>query len=125
MEMKVDGIIVSNTTVSRPSLKSSNAGEEGGLSGDPLYELSTRRLALMFRLTGGKMPLIGVGGIDSATRAWEKLRAGASLIQIYTALVYEGPGLVPRIVDGLAARLRQSRASSIASVVGSGVSEWL
>ena len=104
----VDGIIVSNTTVSRPAtLTGRHRLQTGGLSGRPLLQPSTAVLAAMFRLVGGNMPLIGVGGISSGADAYLKIRAGASLVQLYTALVYNGPGLVGEIVtelDGLLAR---------------------
>jgi len=101
----VDGIIVSNTTISRPPLKSRHAGEQGGLSGAPLFKLSTRQLAHLYLLTQGRIPLIGVGGIADAETAWAKILAGATLLQLYSALVYRGPGLVAEILAGLAARL--------------------
>ena len=94
----LDGLIISNTTLSRAGLKSRHAGEVGGLSGRPLFERSTRILARIHRLTDGKLPLIGVGGIASPADAWSKIRAGASLLQLYSALVYQGPELsVPSI----------------------------
>lgn len=101
----VDGIIVSNTTISRPPLKSRHARESGGLSGAPLFELSTRQLARLYLLTQGRVPLIGVGGIADAETAFAKILAGATLLQLYSALVYRGPGLVAEILAGLAARL--------------------
>lgn len=97
----VDGVIVSNTTLSRPALKSRFARETGGLSGAPLFELSTRCLASFHQLTGGKIPLIGVGGITSAETALVKFKAGASLVQIYSGLVYKGPALVREICAAL------------------------
>jgi dihydroorotate dehydrogenase len=121
----VDGIILSNTTVSRPALKSALASELGGLSGAPLFELSTRNLARLYRLTGGRLPLIGVGGVSSVETAWHKLRAGASLIQLYTALVYEGPSIATVICRGLAERLKASGKKSITEITGSGVGDWL
>lgn len=99
----VDGIIVSNTTIARPRLASIHAHEQGGLSGSPLFEASTAALAKMRALTQGRIPLIGVGGISDAASAAAKLRAGASLVQLYTALVYQGPGLISDILRGLAA----------------------
>ena len=115
----LDGLIVSNTTIARPAgLRSAAKGEAGGLSGRPLFAPSTTVLADMYRLTGGKLPLIGVGGIASAEDAYAKIRAGASLLQVYTALVYEGPGLVERIKRGLAGRLRADGFTSIAQAVG-------
>ena len=115
----LDGLIVSNTTIARPAgLRSAAKGEAGGLSGRPLFAPSTAVLADMYRLTGGKLALVGVGGIASAEDAYAKIRAGASLLQVYTALVYEGPGLVERIKRGLAARLRTDGFTSIAQAVG-------
>ncbi|HEY7748046.1 MAG TPA: quinone-dependent dihydroorotate dehydrogenase [Aestuariivirgaceae bacterium] len=121
----VDGIVVSNTTVSRPVLKSPQAAQMGGLSGPPLFELSTRQLARLYRLTAGRMPLIGAGGVSSAETAWQKIRAGASLLQLYTALVYEGPSIVAKICAGLNQRLEASGKSSISEIVGTGLSDWL
>ena len=115
----VDGIIVSNTTVARPpDLRSPQAREAGGLSGPPLFAPSTEVLRDMYRLTQGRMPLIGVGGVASADDAYAKIRAGASLVQLYTALVFEGPGLLGRIKTGLADRLRRDGFSSIGDAVG-------
>lgn len=102
----IDGLIVSNTTISRPaSLRSVHKGETGGLSGRPLFPLATRMLAESYVRVEGAFPLIGAGGIESAETAIAKIEAGASLIQIYSALVYEGLGLVGRIKDGLSAHL--------------------
>jgi dihydroorotate dehydrogenase len=115
----VDGLIVSNTTIARPAgLASPAAAEAGGLSGRPLFTPSTAVLADMYRLTGGRLPLIGVGGIASAEDAYAKIRAGASLLQLYTGLVYQGPGLVGRIKRGLAERLRADGFASLDSAVG-------
>jgi dihydroorotate dehydrogenase len=119
----IDGIIVSNTTLSRPPLRSPFAGEAGGLSGRPLFALSTRVLARLYLLTQGRTPLIGVGGIRDADTAWSKIEAGASLLQLYTALVYRGPALVTEILQGLAARLRSRGSGSIAEVAGSRADE--
>jgi dihydroorotate dehydrogenase len=105
-DAKIDGMIVSNTTISRPeTLRSPLAKESGGLSGAPLFELSTRRLAQTYLRVEGQFPLVGVGGIDGAEAALAKMEAGASLLQLYSALVFEGPGLAKRIVAGLTARL--------------------
>ena len=98
----IDGIIATNTTISRDNLRSSYATEAGGLSGKPLSGLSTRVIAHIHKQTGGKIPIIGVGGISSAQEAQQKLDAGASLVQIYTGLIYHGPQLVRTIVKGLA-----------------------
>jgi dihydroorotate dehydrogenase len=117
----IDGLIVSNTTVARPaSLESRQAPEPGGLSGKPLFESSTQLLAEMYRLTRGRLPLIGVGGIASGEDAYAKIRAGASLVQLYTALVYQGPGLVRRIKTDLAALLRRDGFRTLGEAIGSG-----
>ena len=116
----IDGIVVANTTVARPAaLRSRQAREAGGLSGRPLFAPSTALLAEMYRLTGGKLPLIGVGGIASGADAYEKIRAGASLVQLYTALVYQGPGLVPRIKQELTTLLARDGFATLAAAVGS------
>jgi dihydroorotate dehydrogenase len=115
----IDGLIVANTTVARPpDLTSAAAHEPGGLSGAPLFEPSTALLAEMYRLTSGKLPIIGVGGIASGADAYTKIRAGASLVQLYSALVYHGPGLVVRIKRELAALLVRDGFTSIAAAVG-------
>ncbi len=116
----IDGLVVSNTTIARPPTlaETALAGETGGLSGRPLFAASTRLLAETFLRVGDRIPLIGVGGIDSADTAWTKIRAGARLLQLYSALVYEGPGLVGAIKRGLADRLRAERLTSLAPAVG-------
>ncbi|MFQ5775881.1 MAG: quinone-dependent dihydroorotate dehydrogenase [Kiloniellaceae bacterium] len=115
----VDGLIVGNTTVRRPpGLTGRHRDEAGGLSGRPLFALSTAALADMYRLTGGRVPLVGVGGVSGPAEAYAKIRAGASLIQLYTALVYEGPALIPRIKAGLAGLLRRDGFASVAEAVG-------
>lgn len=124
----VDGIIVSNTTLSREGLRSGLAQEAGGLSGKPLLDLSTQRLARLYLLTGGEIPLVGAGGVHDGASALRKIRAGASLVQLYSALVYRGPGLVTEILSGLAAALdgetlqslRGRDAAAIAHQGGSG-----
>jgi dihydroorotate dehydrogenase len=117
---RVDGLVIANTTVARPAtLQSPHAHEPGGLSGRPLFAPSTALLAEMYRLTGGKLPLIGVGGVASGADAYDKIRAGASLVQLYTALVYRGPGLVARIKRELAALLARDGFASLAHAVGS------
>ena len=119
LETGIDGLIVSNTTVERPrGLLSRHAREAGGLSGRPLFAPSTALLAEMHRLTQGRLPLIGVGGIASARDAYAKIRAGASLVQLYTALVFAGPALVGQIKSGLASLLRSDGFGSIAEAVG-------
>jgi dihydroorotate dehydrogenase len=122
LDSGIDGLIISNTTVARPpELTSQNAPEPGGLSGRPLFEPSTRLLAEMYRLTAGKLPLIGVGGIESGADAYLKIRAGASLVQLYTALTYHGPALIQRIKQELAALLQRDGFASVAAAVGTGV----
>jgi dihydroorotate dehydrogenase len=120
MDHKIDALIVSNTTVSRPPLKSRYAGEAGGLSGAPLKTLALEALCKFRAASGGAIPLIGVGGIANADDAWERIRAGANLIQIYTAMVYQGPGIARRIAHGLAQRLKREDFASIAEAVGTG-----
>lgn len=116
---KLDGLIVSNTTLARPeTLRSEHAGEMGGLSGRPLFERSTRLLGEFYQGLGGEIPLIGVGGVGSVEDAYRKIKAGASLVQLYTALVYEGPSLVPKIVSGLDQCLERDGFRSIADAVG-------
>jgi dihydroorotate dehydrogenase len=112
-------LIVSNTTIARPaSLKSSNAKEPGGLSGAPLFEPSTDILREMRRRIGTRIVLIGAGGVGSGADAYAKIRAGASLVQLYTALAYEGPGLVSRIKRELLACLARDEYSHVADAVG-------
>lgn len=122
LEQGVDGIIMGNTTLSRPaSLKSSHKGETGGLSGQPLFALSTERLGALYRLVRGRIPLIGAGGVSSGADAYAKIRAGADLVQLYSALVFHGPALVPRIKADLAARLKADGFSSIKAAVGADI----
>lgn len=111
-------LIVSNTTISRPPLASPQAHEAGGLSGAPLRDLAHQRLRDFRKATGAAIPLIGVGGIASAGDAWARIRAGASLVQLYSAMTYEGPGIARRIVAGLERLMRQDGISSIAEAVG-------
>jgi dihydroorotate dehydrogenase len=114
----IEGLIVSNTTIARPALKSSHAGEAGGLSGAPLFAPSTEILRQMRLRLGDTVTLIGVGGISSGADAYAKIRAGASLVQLYTALVYQGPGLVTRIKRQLAALLARDGFAHVADAVG-------
>lgn len=115
----VDGLIVGNTTISRPDgLRGKDRGEAGGLSGAPLSGLSTQVLGDMYRLSRGRLTLIGVGGISSGEDAYRKILAGASAVQLYTALVYEGPGLIARIKKDLADCLRRDGYKSVADAVG-------
>ena len=115
----IDALIVGNTTVSRPPLKSRHAGEAGGLSGVPLKPLALDALRRFRAASGGQLPLIGVGGIASADDAWERIGAGASLVQLYTSMIYQGPGIAMRIAKGLARRLERAGFVSIAEAVGS------
>ena len=114
----LDALIVSNTTITRPALQSHHGGETGGLSGAPLHDLALQRLRDFRKATGGTIPLVGVGGMASAEHAWTRIRAGASLVQIYTAMVYEGPGLPRRITSGLERLMKRDGFSSIAEAVG-------
>ena len=114
----VDALIVGNTTISRPTLQSRHAGEAGGLSGAPLSALALDKLRAFRSATGGALPLIAAGGIASADDAWERIVAGASLVQLYSALVYEGPWLAKRIADGLLARLDGEGCATLADAVG-------
>jgi dihydroorotate dehydrogenase len=117
--LKVSGLIAANTTIARPEgLKSAAKGEAGGLSGRPLFDPSKAVLRDLYRLTEGKVPLIGVGGVSSGADAYRKIRAGASLVQLYTGLIYGGPGLVPRIKMELARLLREDGFDSVAAAVG-------
>lgn len=125
IESSINGIVATNTTLSRPELKSLDRLEAGGLSGAPLFEKSTRVLARLSQLTEGKLPLIGVGGISSAEQAYEKIRAGASAVQIYSALVYEGISLADRVAEGLDALLERDGFRTVAEAVGSGREDWL
>ncbi|XP_015792313.1 dihydroorotate dehydrogenase (quinone), mitochondrial [Tetranychus urticae] len=116
--LKIDGLVVTNTTVSRPDLKSPEASETGGLSGQPLKNLSTQMIRDMHFLTKGSIPIIGAGGVSDGKDAYEKLRAGASLIQLYTALTYRGPSLVSTIVDELSHLISEDGFSSIEEIIG-------
>lgn len=113
-------VIVSNTTIGRPSLKSPHRDEAGGLSGAPLTTLSTQVLSRFRQAAAGRFLLIGAGGVGSGAEAYAKLRAGASAVQLYSALVYEGPGLVVRIKRELAERLRADGFASVAEAIGAG-----
>ncbi len=124
LKSTVAGVIISNTTLSRPPLKSPEKSESGGLSGAPLFKLSTSILAKFYLATEGKIPLIGVGGIMCGANAWEKFRAGASLVQIYSGLVYEGPGLAAKINRYLIDRLRREGLGHINEVTGTGAKQW-
>ena len=114
----VDGLIVSNTTTARPTMQSISRDEAGGLSGAPLFEPSTRILAEMYRLTEGKLSLIGTGGIASGHDAYRKIKAGASLVQLYTALIFQGPRLIGQIKQELADFLAADGYDNVAQAVG-------
>ena len=121
----VDAIIATNTTLSREGLQSAHKTQAGGLSGAPLFEKSTRILAQVSQLTQGRIPLIGVGGVGTAEQAYEKIRAGASAVQLYTAMVFGGLGLAAEIARGLDRLLERDGFDSVAQAVGSGRGAWL
>jgi dihydroorotate dehydrogenase len=121
----VQGLIISNTTIARPpGLRSLHSAQAGGLSGAPLFARSTAMLARAYLLAAGRLLLIGVGGVQSGRDAMTKLCAGATLVQLYTALTYEGPLLIPRIKSELRSELRQAGFARVADAVGTGASEW-
>ncbi|AUC52795.1 dihydroorotate dehydrogenase (quinone) [Sagittula sp. P11] len=121
----VAGVIATNTTLARDGLRSAHRGETGGLSGQPLFERSTRVLARLSQLTEGRLPLIGVGGVSTAEQAYAKIRAGASAVQLYTALVYGGLGLGAEIARGLDALLARDNFRTVADAVGTDREKWL
>ena len=123
---KLSALIVSNTTLDRQELTYRRyASEAGGLSGKPLFEKSTRVLAQMYQLVGRKIPLIGVGGISTTEQAVKKIEAGASLIQLYTGMVYKGPGLPADIVRGLSAYVERSQSKHLSDSIGINAGEWI
>ena len=121
---KVDAIIVSNTTLDREGIKSFAARETGGLSGRPLFTRSTRMLAKIYMACEGQIPLIGVGGVDSGERALAKLQAGATLLQLYTGLVYQGPALLARTKQALIAHMERERMETAGEITGTRAQEW-
>lgn len=121
----IDGLIATNTTQARPDPAAPHAGEAGGLSGRPLMAPSTRVLARLARLTGGRLPLVGVGGISSTEDVWQKLRAGASAVQLYTALAYQGLSLAARLARELDTRLAAEGIAHVSDLVGTGIDDWL
>jgi dihydroorotate dehydrogenase len=122
---KIDGLIISNTTVTRPpSLASKAQTEVGGLSGKPLFTLSTRLLAEAYLRVERQFPLIGVGGVDSAATAFAKIEAGATLVQLYTALVFHGPKLIGEIKRGLLRLLDEKDYPRLADATGTGALDW-
>ena len=119
LEGRLAGLIATNTTIARPSgLDARDAAQGGGLSGRPLFEASTAVLRDLYRLTQGRLPIVGVGGVASGADAYAKLRAGATLVQLYSALVFEGPGLVRRIKRELLQCLDRDGLRTIAEAVG-------
>jgi dihydroorotate dehydrogenase len=121
----VDGIVVSNTTLSRAGVKDASfAAESGGLSGRPLFVRATRMLARVYQLTEGRLPLIGVGGIDGGAAAVAKIKAGASLLQLYTGLVFEGPKLIGSIKQALIEAMQNAKAESLAPLIGRDAEKW-
>jgi dihydroorotate dehydrogenase len=118
----IDGLIISNTTISRPpTLINKNDTENGGLSGAPLFSLATQTLSEIYKLTNGKIPIIGVGGISSPEDAYIKIRAGATLVQLYSALIYQGFGLVQSINNKLPKLLAQDGFTHISEAIGTGI----
>lgn len=125
LSKNVDGLIVSNTTISREGLSGSSTDQEaGGLSGRPLFHRSTIMLARARKLAGPDLPIIGVGGIDSAQTAWTKIAAGADLLQLYSSLVFKGPALVDEIISGLARKLEAEGMSSLREARDASVEDW-
>jgi len=124
LDHALDGLIVSNTTLSREGLRDQQAKESGGLSGKPLFEKSTIVLAKMRKRVGADLPIIGVGGVSSAETAAEKIRAGANLVQLYSCMVYEGPALPGKIVRGLSTLCDREKLASISDIRGSRTEYW-
>jgi dihydroorotate dehydrogenase len=120
-EVGVSGLVVSNTTLDRDGLRNAHKAEAGGLSGQPLQARSTALIAEAYRLTGGKLPIVGVGGVFTAMDAYAKILAGASLVEVYTSLVYQGPGLPGRINAGLVRLLQRDGFSHVSEAVGAGL----
>lgn len=123
-DLGLDGIIATNTTLSRDGISGPHASQAGGLSGRPIFQRSTRVVAQLYRDTQGRLPIIGVGGISSAEDAWQKLRAGASAVQIYSAMIYQGLSLIPRIAHDLDRRL-EAEGMLLSDLTGSGMADWL
>jgi len=118
LSSSIDGLIISNTTTSRYSVSSE---EKGGLSGEPLFDISTKMLNKVYKYTEGKISLIGVGGVDSAEKAYKKIKNGASLIQLYTGLIYKGPKLINEINEGLIKLIEKDGFKNISEAVGAEV----
>jgi dihydroorotate dehydrogenase len=121
----IDGVIATNTTLSRDGLRSAHKGEMGGLSGAPLFEKSTRVLAQLSNILRDDVPLIGVGGVSSAQDAYAKICAGASVVQLYSAMVYGGLSLAPKIAKGLDALLEADGYDNVSEAVGTKRNDWL
>ncbi|GJQ08878.1 hypothetical protein GpartN1_g669.t1 [Galdieria partita] len=123
LKLSVDGMVISNTTVQRPHdlVEAKLAAEKGGLSGPPLKDISTSIIQKVYRMTDGRLVIIGVGGVSSAEDAYDKIRAGASLIELYTALAYEGPGIIRKIKTGLSELLQRDGFQSVQEAVGKNV----
>jgi dihydroorotate dehydrogenase len=123
---KIDGLAVSNTTLSRPAdlIDAAKAKQQGGLSGRPLFTLSTRLLAQTYLRVENQFPLIGIGGVEDAASAFAKIEAGASLVELYTALVFKGPGLVEEIKQGLVAKLEESGLQRLSDARGAAAADW-
>jgi len=120
LEYKIDALIIGNTTLERSmTLRSKNKSERGGLSGIPIFNLSTKKLAMAYKYSKGKIPIIGVGGISSGNDAYEKICAGATALQIYTALIYKGPKTVELIKEQMIKNMEKDKFNSIAEAVGS------
>ena len=116
----IDGLIISNTTLARDGVAGSKyADEAGGVSGRPVFDMSTQMLSEVYQASAGKLTLIGVGGVSGAAEAYAKIRAGASLVQLYTGLIYQGPGMVARMKRDLADMLRADGFDSISAAIGS------
>ncbi|MDB5569188.1 MAG: dihydroorotate dehydrogenase [Hyphomicrobiales bacterium] len=125
LDRGVDGMIVTNTTISRPPMLTSDQGREaGGLSGKPIFAMSTKVLAQTYLRVEGKFPLIGAGGINDVASAFAKIEAGATLLQLYSALVYKGPGLVADLNQGLLDRIASEQLPSLAPAIGRKAKEW-
>jgi dihydroorotate dehydrogenase len=118
VQRQIDGLIISNTTICREGASGKYAKEAGGLSGRPVFNISTQMVRDMYRLTGGRLPIVGVGGIFSAEDAYTKIKAGASLVQVYSALIYQGFGLVEEIKSGLAELLKKDGFGQVSEAVG-------
>lgn len=125
LDHKIDAVIISNTTLSRKNLKDQRQSTEaGGLSGRPLFKKSTRMLARAHLISEGALPIIGVGGIENAETAWQKLEAGANLIQLYSGMIYQGPAIISNILKGLSERLDKEQLHSLSSIRGRTADQW-